>query len=246
VIKDLVHTLARSVGLQVYRYIPVRSHAAQLEAMLAHHKVNLVFDVGANVGQFGGELRRLSYRGRIVSFEPILAAHKALLRNAHRDPHWHVAERAALGASEGQVEIGISDNSVSSSVLPMLDAHIAAAPSSAYTAVETVRLTTLDTLALEHFRPDSVALLKVDTQGFEAEVLKGAKETLARSVGLQLELSLTHLYAGQKLLPEMLGQITAEGFELWALVPTFADDRSGRLLQVDATFFRPDALPPHS
>jgi FkbM family methyltransferase len=244
VIKDLVHTVARSFGLQIYRYIPVRSHAAQLEAMLTQHGVNLVFDVGANAGQFGGELRRhLRYRGRIVSFEPTLAAHKALLRNAAGDAHWHVAERVALGASDGQIDIGVSDNSVSSSVLPMLDAHIAAAPGSAYTAVETVKLTTLDTLALEYFRTDSVALLKIDTQGFEAEVLKGAQQTLARSVGLQLELSLTPLYAGQLLLPEMLAQITSEGFELWALVPTFADDRSGRLLQVDATFFRPAFRP---
>jgi FkbM family methyltransferase len=239
VIKDLVRTLARCAGLEVHRYIPARSHAAQLEAMLVHHGVNLIFDVGANVGQFGSELRRhIHYRGRIVSFEPTRESHAALLRNVEGDKEWVVAERAALGGAEGVIDMNVSANSVSSSALPMLEAHLAAAPGSAYTAVETVRLTTLDTLAVEYFQPGTVAFLKIDTQGYEDEVLKGARRTLGRSVGVQLELSLTPLYAGQKLLPEMLEQITAQGFELWAMVPVFADAQTGRLLQVDATFFR--------
>jgi FkbM family methyltransferase len=244
VIKDLVRSVVRTAGLELYRYIPARSHAAQLEAMLAHHGVNLVFDVGANVGQFGRELRRhIRYRGRIVSFEPTRAAHEALLRNVAHDEAWLVAERAALGAEEGYVEMNVSANSVSSSVLPMLDAHIAAAPGSAYKAVEKVRLTTLDMLAPEHFQADTVAFLKIDTQGYEAEVIKGAPHTLAKCVGLQLELSLAPLYEGQKLMFEMVEEITAQGFDLWAMVPAFADHRTGRLLQIDATFFRPPHEP---
>jgi len=69
-------------------------------------------------------------------------------------------------------------------------------------------------------------------------VLDGAAEVLSRVVGLQLELSLVPLYGGQKLMPELAGRVTSLGFELWEISPAFIDPRSGRLLQVDATFFR--------
>jgi hypothetical protein len=81
-------------------------------------------------------------------------------------------------------------------------------------------------------------LLKIDTQGYESEVLKGAPETLARVAGLQLELSLVPLYGGQKLMPEMLETVASLGFELWALVPNFLEPGTARMLQADATFFR--------
>src|SRR5581483_618078 len=54
---------------------------ATLRSLLARHRIDLVFDVGANRGQFAQALRRLGYRGEIVSFEP-LAAHGEALRAA--------------------------------------------------------------------------------------------------------------------------------------------------------------------
>jgi FkbM family methyltransferase len=207
--------------------------------MLAFHGVDLVLDVGANTGQFGRELRKhIGYSGRIVSFEPTEAAHRKLVANAKGDPNWVIAERCAIGATEGVIDINVSANSVSSSVLPMLDSHVTAAPDSNYTAVEKVPLHALDSLAPRWLRESRCTLLKIDTQGFESEVLKGAKQTLSHVQGLQLELSLVPLYSGQVLLPELMDRITALGFELWASCPAFCDALSGRLLQVDATFFR--------
>jgi hypothetical protein len=63
-------------------------------------------------------------------------------------------------------------------------------------------------------------------------------ETLSRVVGVQLELSLVPLYAGQRLMPELMKEMTGRGFELWGISPAFADPGTGRMLQVDATFFR--------
>jgi FkbM family methyltransferase len=244
VLKEFVRTAAKQLGLELHRYIPVRSQAAQLEAMLRSHGVDLVLDVGANTGQFGRELRKhIGYAGRIVSFEPTSAAYLQLVANAAGDANWIVAERCAIGAAEGAIDINVSSNSVSSSALPMLESHVVAAPGSGYASVENVPLRTLDSLAPKWLREASCTLLKIDTQGFESEVLMGARQTLARVHGVQLELSLVPLYAGQKLLTELAAEITAHGFELWASYPTFCDERSGRLLQVDATFFRPAASP---
>jgi FkbM family methyltransferase len=207
--------------------------------MLAWHKINLIFDVGANVGQYGSELRgHVGYKGRIVSFEPMSSAHAMLTRIAAKDEGWDVSSRAAIGAELGTATINISSNSVSSSVLAILEAHTSAAPESSYESSESVPLITLDSVVSGYFNSETNAFLKIDTQGYESQVLRGAKNTLARVAGVQLELSLVPLYDGQMLMPELVEQMTEAGFDLWGISPTFADPKSGRMLQVDATFFR--------
>lgn len=236
--KSLVRRAFRQIGFDVRRYQPARSEAAQLMALLTVHRVNLVFDVGANVGQFGQTLRDIGYRKRIVSFEPLSSAHKQLLKVSQNDKLWEVAPRAALGTEEGEVEIHVAGNSASSSVLDMLDAHASAAPEACYIGSERVPMRRLDSLATAYLEPNVESFLKIDTQGYEDRVLMGATELLKQVRGLQLELSFVPLYEGQRLFDEMVEQIKTNGFELWAIWPGLTDPTSGRLLQVDATFFR--------
>lgn len=236
---DVLKGIARSCGVELRRFAPASSFVAQQRMMYAAHQIDLVFDVGANVGQFGVELRRqIGFRGRIVSFEPTSRAHGQLCRAAQGDPLWEVAPRTAIGAEEGLVTINIASNSVSSSVLPMLQSHQQAAPESRYADSEVVPVKPLDSVASSYLEGRARALLKIDTQGFEWQVLQGASETLNRVVGVQLELSLIPLYEGQKLMDELVDELRARGFDLWAISPVFADPRTGRLLQVDAAFFR--------
>ena len=97
-----------------------RTHATrgvrQLLKGFERFGVDLVFDVGANVGQFGSEIRTMGFAGRIVSFEPLSAAHARLSAAAKRDPAWSVHPRCAIGDHDGTVEINIAGNSVSSSI----------------------------------------------------------------------------------------------------------------------------------
>jgi FkbM family methyltransferase len=238
-LKSALKSAALRLGYDVQRYEPATSRAAQLRAILATRRINLIFDVGANIGQFGRELRdHVGYDGRIVSFEPMRAAHEALTHAATGDPLWEVAPRTALGAHSGSVTLNIAGNSASSSVLAMLPAHADAAPESRYVDSEVVPLETLDDLASGYFRDDSRGLLKIDTQGYESEVLRGAAETLGRVEAVQLELSLVRLYEGQRLMPELLEHLGGLGFELWAVAPAFVDPRTGRMLQIDATLVR--------
>jgi FkbM family methyltransferase len=197
-----------------------------------------VFDVGANVGQFGRSVRDAGYRGRIVSFEPLSAAWEQLVAASRSDSLWQVAPRAAIGNEDGEIEIHVSGNSMSSSVLDMLDAHAIAAPGSAYVGREKVLLRRLDTVAVDYLRPDSSLFVKIDTQGYEDRVLQGASNLLKNTVGLQLECSLVPLYEGQLLYDEMSRRLKALGFALWGITPGFFDPGNGRLLQIDATFFR--------
>jgi FkbM family methyltransferase len=236
--KAMIRRLLRRLGYDAHRYHPALSAGAQQMAVLNSRGINLILDVGANAGQFGVSLREIGYAGRIVSFEPLQAARDILLATRATDADWVVAEKAALGREEGEVDIHVSANSVSSSALDMLESHLRSAPESRYVGTERVPLRRLDAVATPYLRADSAALLKIDTQGYEDRVLDGATGILPRIAGIQLELSLVPLYRGQMLLPEMIERLRQMDFGLWAIWPAFVEPASGRLLQVDATFFR--------
>lgn len=228
---------SRKLGADIVRYPTLRTEGQRLARLLRTHRIDVVLDVGANVGQYASGIRRAGFAGRIVSFEPLPQAFAELTRRCAADPSWS-AVGLALGKQRGQTELNVAGNSTSSSVLPMLARHVAAAPESAYTTVCTVPIETLDDVFAEHVSPTERCLLKIDTQGFEYEVLVGAAQSLGNIVGLQLEMSLEPLYEGQVLFKEMLEWVSERGFTLAALEPGFSDQTSGQLLQMDGIFFR--------
>lgn len=237
VLRRAVNPLLRRLGLRL-DVLPGR-HGKPPD-VLGQHRIDLLFDVGANAGQYAMQARERGFAGRIVSFEPLPEAHAMLVRNARVDAKWIVHDRVALGAAPGDVRIHVSVNSVSSSILPMLDAHAAAAPRSAYVGSATTPVLPLDAVYDRYRGAGERAYLKIDTQGFESEVLKGAERSLESLVGVEIELSLVPLYQGQDLYRHFLDFFDSRGFALWDVVPMFRDGRTGRLLQVDAVFVRPD------
>ena len=233
-----VRNLLRKVGIEANRYTIHTSAGAQLNRLLEHFCIDLVLDVGANRGQYAAELRSHGYAGGIVSFEPLAAAHASLTLAARGTAHWIVAPRMALGDAEGEIQIHVAGNSLSSSILDMLPAHERAAPGSAYVASEAVPLRRLDGAAGEFFIGSTRVLLKIDTQGYEDRVLTGAAGLLDRVTAIQTELSLVPLYAGQLLFDEMRERIEALGFVLFAIFPGYVHEETGRTLQLDGFFLR--------
>ena len=78
--------------------------------------------------------------------------------------------------------------------------------------------------------------LKIDTQGYEWQVLIGGNKTIQSAIGVMLEVSLVELYSGQKLWREILEYMHNLGFELWSISPEFIDPNSGQVLQIDTIF----------
>jgi FkbM family methyltransferase len=237
--KQSIKQTLHAMGIEAHRFHPDTSPLARLMAALHTFDIDLVIDIGANDGQFAKELRAGGYSGRIVSFEPLTAAHRRLLRESNSDSAWHVHPRCALGDRLDEIELNIAGNSVSSSIMPMLAAHSSAAPDSAYHGHESAPLITLDSVAPHYIEGAHAPFLKIDTQGYEWQVLDGAQATLPRVRGIQMELSLVPLYEGQRLWRECIERLEAEGFVLWALEPVFVDPATGRTLQWDGLFFRP-------
>ena len=204
-LKKIIKKLARSLGIDLKRYNIQTSEAAKMQRLLAYHNIDLVFDVGANVGQYAKSLRDLGYSGRIVSFEPLSSAYSQLKTASKKDLLWEIAPQTAIGNQEGEIIINIAGNSQSSSALPMLDAHVQSAPESAYSGSETVKLSRLDTLAKDYIKSETKSIfLKIDVQGLEKQVLEGATAILPLVKGIKLELSLVPLYEGQVLFQEMI------------------------------------------
>lgn len=201
--------------------------------------VDTILDIGANSGQFARSLRELHYPGHIVSFEPLSDAHAALSEAAKGDPLWEVASRCAIGAEDGWSEINVAGNSYSSSLLPMLDLHANADPRSVYKKTERCQVISLDTF-IDGMFSDRTTLfgLKMDTQGFELEVLKGLRTRLDSIRVIVCEMSLSPLYAGAPTMPELCEYIARLGFRCVALAPEFEDPRSGNLLQANGVFVR--------
>lgn len=233
-LKSFIH----SFGWDLRRLSPASHPTTQLLSALNYVKANIVFDVGSNIGQFSQELRSVGYVGKIISFEPLTSAHASLCQAAKHDPRWVVHPRTAVGDTNGEVMINIAGNSVSSSVLPMLEAHSSAAVNSAYISSEIASLVRLDSVSGQYLDSSSRVFLKIDTQGYEWQVLNGAEELLKITYGIMLEMSLTPLYGNQYLWLDTIRRLEALGFTLWSVQSGFTDMRTGRTLQVDGIFLR--------
>jgi FkbM family methyltransferase len=230
--------LLRRIGLD-YIKAPIE-HWRRIAAMLDDAGVDVLLDVGANEGQYVGYLRAAGWAGRVVSFEPVAAVHAKLTTNAARDPAWTVAPAMALGASEGEAEITVSQESDMSSLLPLRDEILQVSPSSAAAGKEVVAVRTLDSVFADIVGEGERAFLKIDTQGYERAVLDGAAKTLPRLAGLQVELSLVPLYEGEAEWRVLVDRIEAAGFALAFVLPGYYDRHLKRMLQFDGVFMRRD------
>lgn len=203
---------------------------------LADRDLDTVLDIGANEGQYAALLRAAGFGGRIISVEPLPDAFDRLLQRSRTDDEW-VARRLAVGAQPGSTTIRVSANSYSSSVLPLTDAHLDAAPGSRVVRTIDADVTTVVALAQTHHLSPERTLLKIDTQGFEGAVLDGAGDWLMRVAAVQLEVSHVELYAGQALEPELTARLAGHGLVPWTNDPGISA-ADGRLLQSDVLFVR--------
>jgi FkbM family methyltransferase len=227
----------RRLGLDFTRF-PEGTSGWRAAQLFAHHGVQTILDVGANSGGYASGLRTGGYTGRIISFEPVGEPFNRLEASAQADPGWS-AHRCALGPDRSQVTINVAGNdAASSSMLPMLDRHLEAAPTSRYVAAETVEQYRLDDLWPDLDVDPSSSFLKIDVQGFEPQVLEGAPMLLEQCRGLQIETCLVPLYAGGISFEEGLAFAQEHRFSVEGVEPGFTDPTTGQLLQADLLMFR--------
>jgi FkbM family methyltransferase len=238
-LERITKKLFQNFGILIRKYNPATSEDLRRIKLLEHYNIDLVFDIGANKGQYATGIIDAGYKNKIVSFEPLSSAHSVLDSLSKKYINWTIAQRCAIGSEKQEIEINISANSVSSTLLNMLDTHIEGAPESKIIGKEKVQVFPLDEIAPSLMKDCKNIFLKIDVQGFELEVLKGAKNILDKAKGVEMEISLVPLYKDQKwLLSEILEFMTNKGFTLVSIVPAFTDHKTGKVLQCNGIFFR--------
>lgn len=230
---------ARRRGFEVLRVAAGRRAesllALHLDKLFRHLGIEVVLDVGARVGDYGTWLRRNGYRGRIVSFEPVSTNLVALGERAAEDPQWDVVA-AALGSVDGEADINVSQQTFFSSFLTPNDYAFETFEHGPRTdRVERVTVRRLDSVLPEVLgeRPRPDVYLKMDTQGWDLEVLAGATGVQGSIAALQSEVSVRPIYDGMADLQESLRSLAALGFGLSGLFPVNLD-AGFRVVEFDA------------
>lgn len=206
--------------------------------VLQSRAVDLVIDVGANTGQFATMIRQGGYAGRIASFEPVSANLGPLRSNAADDPLWTI-HPIALGRENARRRINVSRHTVFSSFLTPNEYGLTRFVDEAVVANEEVEVRRLDDVfeGLATSTAGPRTYLKLDTQGWDLEVLAGAERSLDRVVALQTEISMRAIYEGMPAYREMLADLEALGFAVTGLYPVTRDPDL-RVIEYDCVLVR--------
>jgi FkbM family methyltransferase len=208
-------------------------------------EIDCVLDVGANTGQYYDLLRRdVGYRGWVISFEPIPEHVAALRRRAAHEPAWRI-EGMALGATAGRASFNVMvGTQFSSFLVPDHSATTQFLSANAVRETIDVAVHTLDEVLPGLARELAVRrfYLKLDTQGFDLEVVKGAHASLPGIRALQTEASVTPIYRGSPDFATTIRELQQCGFELSGIFPN-NPDHFPRMLEFDCCMVQRAHLP---
>lgn len=220
--------------------MPADKSKLHLYRLLNKLKIDLVLDVGANEGQFGTQLRTLGYCGEIHSFEPVAATYKALAAAAKNDLHWHT-HPYALGGKEEDRRINISKNPAYASFLSsntMSQNYLGSTIQHKHT--EIVTISTLDQIFRSNPTVSSAnrIFLKMDTQGFDLEVIRGAANSIEQITGIQTEIAFSPLYEQAPDHIAAFQTYQALGFNVSGIYPTHENVNTLNLLEAECFLVR--------
>jgi len=210
--------------------------AIEHEPFLRGHKFATVIDAGANKGQFALAVRAHMPHARILAFEPLQSPAAIFRRMFQSDEIVRLFE-TALGSSTGTATIHLSNHLDSSSLLPIGKEQVEVFPHTEEVGTLSIAVTALDDIA-DSLGLRGPTLLKIDVQGFELSLLRGAERSLAQFIDdIYVELSYRVLYEGQPLAHEVIDWLRLHGFVLGGVYNTaFATD--GAVVQSDMHFRR--------
>jgi FkbM family methyltransferase len=188
-------------------------------------QVNCVLDVGAHYGEYARNLRKLHYEGWIVSFEPCRDSFGILSENMARDLRWR-GYRYALGEAETTAAINVFAATDLNSFCNSSELVWATSLKRHFTPqgkeiVSVKRLDEIiDSVLMDVFGPRPVEptriYLKMDTQGFDTKVIRGASGCLEKVLAFQSELPCRQLYEGVPSMGDALNEYESLGY-----IPTF-------------------------
>jgi FkbM family methyltransferase len=215
------------------------SHLQHVFSLL---NINCVVDVGAHQGQYGVELRNHGYSGRIVSFEPVAANYEKLRALGESDADWRTYQ-FALAEENSSCDIHLFAGSTWASFLRTSEfgrrRFLQGLELAGTERVEVRRLDAVFREAVNGLVAPRV-FLRVDTQGYDLAVLRGAGGCLRDVIGLQIALTTEPIYSGAtNVLDEAVPFVRSRGFSPTAFFPVTRDSDGLAVIEYDAVFCRP-------
>jgi FkbM family methyltransferase len=240
--KRAARRLLRSIGFDVIRFGPQGTTLPMhLATLLPRLGIDTVVDVGAHWGEFGRLVRDSGFRGRIISFEPASANVERLNRVASGDPDWLVRPEA-LGRTDQTLEMNVTRQTLFNSFRRPLETALGQFPGATVQGHETVTIRRLDAV-LDDCLPgtSSRVYLKLDTQGWDLEVMAGAAGCLGRIHGMQTEVSMRPIYEGMPGYVESITMLEGLGYTLTGLFAVSRDSHL-RVVEMDCVMARVDEM----
>jgi FkbM family methyltransferase len=247
-IRKLVGDALRRIG---YQAIPTDlvsnlGLSRQLKKLFESQGVDTVWDVGANRGQYYRFLRNgVGFKGTILSFEPLSELNRRLSEKSKQDPDWHVFP-FALGERNEQLAINVMQaNDMSSFLLPDSNHTDRFRDSNKPIKTEMVDVKCLNEIYEEISTKYAArkSYLKMDTQGFDLNVIRGGAEVISNYIALQTEASVLPLYEGMPDYRETISYLNNIGFELSGVYPVTVDEKL-RLIEFDCVMVNVSKINP--
>jgi FkbM family methyltransferase len=199
--------------------------------------IETIIDVGANVGQFAREALSLFPAARVLSFEPVPEAFRALSAWAATTNGRVTALNVAVGERNGEIQMfKHADFTASSSLLQTTGTCEDLFPQTSKQEQINVRLSTLDA-ALEGQDLRRPVLLKLDVQGYEDRVIRGASKTLGAASAVIVEVDIAPLYKEQASFKDLVVALDGHGFRFSGTLDQLLR-RDGHAISCDAVFLR--------
>ena len=225
-----VKRFLRKFGFDVVRY---RSFGDDILTPLAP---KTILDIGANNGKSAQEMRKRFPHAQIYSFEPLQDCFRELTKKMAGDKNFQ-AFNVALGKESGESVIKRSSFHPSSSILTMSNLHKTLYPKSAGMSEERITIARLDD-TVRDIKIEKPLFIKMDVQGFEAEVIKGGSETLKHAELVLMETSFVPLYENQPLFGDIHTLMQERGFEYRGRAESHYNKNTNELLYEDSVFVR--------
>lgn len=236
-LKTWIRNTSRALGYDIVplRDMKDRDFAIHLGQLFRFLQIDCVFDVGANIGQYRDFLRdKVGFTGTIVSFEPVSRNVAILQQRSAEDPRWEIVGHA-LGSSRSSLPIHVMKSDQFSSFLTPDNTGVPDFDGlNEPEHIETVTVYPLDEVfpVLQQRLGFRRPYLKLDTQGFDLEVMQGGAATLRNVVAMQTEASIINIYEGMPGYMDTIRFLNERGFDISGLYP-ISRDPGMRLIEFD-------------
>jgi FkbM family methyltransferase len=238
ILYDSAKTIAKPLGLYPFP----KTYGRHLLDTLRRLQINCVLDVGAHYGEWGQSLREIGYRGTIISFEPVRASCERLQKTTAGDSNWHILP-FALGSEDSTALIHLYKSSDFNSFLQANSKRVEDrfAHNADDSGTETVTVKKLDSVFsdLDFDKTPPRIYLKIDTQGYDKNVVQGAVGSLSHVVAMQSEIpGIRPLYFNQPDMIETLAYYRSLGFAPTGFFPLNLERDNTTVIEFDVVLAR--------